>query len=319
MRPRRGTGPPTGAGMATLALVTALATGLLPSPALGQGAGSGASTVLRIPPAPRPHALGNAMVAVTGDWAAEYNPAGAAANAISLSAAYQALPVGASAGAVAVVAPVAPRVALAGSLRFVDYGGVDVIEPDPTLPVGHPTGETATGGELTALVGAAVTWGRLRGGVAGRWLRVDVAGLVDDAAGFDAGMGLRVGRGLELGAAVQNLGGHVRAGRPAPLPRTVRGGAALRHGMAGLDALVAVEARHREGRTGVGAGFELRGGAAVEGVARIGLESRPDPGDAFSRLILGGGVRIDRLMVDLAYRALGPLGSTQQVGLSYRF
>lgn len=302
-----------------VALMAALAHGLAPAPAHGQGAGSGASTVLRIPPAPRPHSLGNAMVAVSDPWGPEYNPAGAAVTATIVSAAYQTLPVGASAGAVAVVTPIVGGVALAGSLRFVDYGAVEVIEPDPTFPVGHPTGETATGGELTALMGAAVTWGRLRAGVAGRWLRIDVAGLVDNAAAADAGVAVRLGRGLDLGASVQNLGRDVEAGRPAPLPRTLRGGAALRHELGAVDALLAVEARHREGRTGVGAGLELRGGVGVEAVGRIGFESRPDPGDAFSRLVFGGGVRIDRLVVDLAYRALGPLGSTQQVGLSYHF
>lgn len=302
-----------------MAVLVLLAGSLAPGATHAQGAGSAASTVLRIPPAPRPHALGNALVAVIDAWGLEYNPASAALEATELSAAYQTLPVGASAGAVALVTPLRRGVAVGGSVRFVDYGAVDVLEPDPTLPIGHPTGETATGGELTALVGGVVSWGRFRAGLAGRWLRIDVAGLVDDAAAADAGVAVRVGQTVHLGASVQNLGQRVEAGRSAPLPRTLRGGAALHHDLGVVDAMIAVEARRREGRNGLGAGLELRAGVGVEAVARVGFESRPASGDAFSRFVFGGGVRIDRLVVDLAYRALGPLGSTRQVGLSYHF
>jgi hypothetical protein len=94
----------------------------------------------------------------------------------------------------------------------------------------------------------------------------------------------------------------------------------LRGAVGPLDALLAVEARRREERTGMAAGVELAGGTAeIEAVGRIGFESRPHSGDAYSMMVFGGGVRIDRVAVDLAYRALGPLGSTRQVGISYRF
>ncbi len=288
-------------------------------PAHGQGAGSGASTVLRIPPSPRALALGNAMVAVQDLWSREYNPA-ASAETIVVGAAYQTLPVGASAGAMALTAPVRSDLVLGLSLRFVDYGEIDVIEPDPTGPVGHPTGATARGGELAALFGGAATVGPLRLGLAGRWLRLEVAGLVDDALAADAGAVLDVGRGLSLAASAQNIAGTLEAGRAAPLPRTFRGGASLTGARGPLSGLLAIEGRHREARTGVGAGLEL--GAAwdsMEAVGRLGFETRPHSGDAYSRFTFGGGVRVDRLSIDLAYRALGPLGSTRQVGIGYRF
>lgn len=289
-------------------------------PAAGQGAGSGATTVLRIPPAPRPLALGNAMVAVRDAWSLEYNPAAGAVSGATAAAAYQALPVDASAGAAVVAAPVGRSLTMGLSLRFVDYGRVDVLEPDPSLPIGRPTGETASGGEQTVLAGGSLRLGPVRLGLAGRWLRMDIDRLSDNAVAADAGLVVRVAPWLDLGASVQNLGGDVEAGRAAPLPRAVRGGAALHRDLGPVGALLAVETRRREARTGVGAGLELTGGSeSIAAVARLGYESRAAPGDAYARFVFGGGVRVDRLAVDLAYRALGPLGSTRQVGVAYRF
>lgn len=289
------------------------------APVGAQGAGSSASTVLRIPPGPRPLALGNALVAVRDSWSLEYNPAGAIADSVTVAAAYQALPVGASAGAAAVAIPVNLAVTVGLSTRFVDYGEIDVLEPGPGAPVGVPSGATASGGEVTMLVGGVARWGRVAIGLGGRWFRMDVAGLTDDAFAIDAGVSVVPVRGVRIGGSVQNVGGEVAAGRAAPLPRTVRAGGAVEGHVGPAAALVTFEARRREGRTGVGAGVELRGGGAVEGVARLGYESRAAPGDGYSRFVFGGGLRIDRVGVDLAYRALGPLGSTRQVGLSYRF
>jgi hypothetical protein len=303
-----------------VAVVALTACAVAAGPALGQGAGSGATTVLRIAPAPRPLALGNAFVAIVDAWALEYNPAGAVADGATLAAAYQGLPVGASSGAAVLAAPLGARLTLGVSLRFVDYGEVEVLEPDPVLPIGHPTGATASGGEQTVLVGGALRVGPARLGVAGRWLRMDVAHLVDDVLAADAGLALAITPWLDLGGSIQNVGGDVEAGRAAPLPRTVRAGAALHRPLGAVRTLVTVETRWREERTSVGAGLEVAGGGdSLDAVGRLGYESRAAPGDAYARLVFGGGLRIDRVTIDLAYRALGPLGSTRQVGLSYRF
>lgn len=299
------------------AALAALATVVVAVPASGQGAGSAAFTVLRVAPHPRPLALGNAFVAVLSPLALEYNPAATTGGRVS--AAYQELPVGVSAGAASVTVPVGAAT-VGGSLRFLDYGEIDVYEPGDGGPVGVPTGETATGGELSALLGAGLRVGRLRLGLAGRWLRLDVAGEAGSAAAADVGLAVDVGRGLSLGAAVQNLGTDVSAGRAAPLPRRVRAGAAMRHRFAGVSALLTVEGRRAEERTQVGAGLEVGvGSERVDAVVRLGYESQAEPGDAYAPLVFGGGVRLDRVAVDFAYRALGPLGSTRQVGLSYRF
>jgi hypothetical protein len=258
------------------------------------------------------------MTAVRGPLALEYNPA--AASPGGLSASYQGLPVGASAGAAGVTLGAGETGVIGVSLRFVDYGSIDVYEPAADLPVGVPTGATATGGELSALVGGGVVVGPARLGLAGRWLRLDVAGLVDDAFVADAGVLLEAAPWLTLGASYQGLGTDVEAGRPAPVLGTARFGAALRRSVLGLDALLAVEGRHREARTGLATGLELRGGGQrLEAAFRIGYETKPDPGDVYSALAFGGAIRLDALTVELAYRALGPLGSTRQVGLRYSF
>lgn len=290
----------------------------VPADAVGQGAGSTASTVLRLAPSPRALALGGAMAAVEDAFAVEFNPAALRRGTGRLAASFQTLPLDIAAGAAALGFD-APGGAAALSLRFVDYGEVEVVEEGPGTPVGVPTGGTATGGELTALAGYAIALGPLRLGVAGRWLRVEVAGLRDDAFAADVGALLQARHGLALGVAVQNLGTEVEAGRAAPLPVTVRAGLSARRDVGPVDALLALEARRREERNGAGVGLEIgAGGPALRAEARVGWESRAAD-DAYSRFVFGGGIRLDRIAVAFGYRALGPLGSTRQFGISYTF
>lgn len=298
-----------------------LAAGLIltAAPVAGQGAGSAATVVLRLAPSARGLALGGAMTAVGDGFALEFNPAATGVAAVRAAATYQTLPVDVVAGAAAFGFD-APGGAAAVSLRFVDYGEVDVLEEDGGSNVGVPTGETATGGEVTAVAGYALVTGPLRIGLAGRWLRLDVAGLTDDAFAADLGALLTPVDWLAVGVAVQNLGQDVEAGRAAPLPTTLRVGTRLSRAMGPLQALIAVEGRRREERNGLGVGLEIGAGSpSLRADARVGYETRGAAGDAYSRLVFGGGVRVDRVAVDFAYRALGPLGATKQLGLSLLF
>lgn len=300
--------------VAALALVAAF--GALPPGAAAQGAGSSASTLLRLAPGPRPLALAEAYVAVPDPLAIEYNPA--ATTPGGLAAGYQKLPVGASAGASMVTFSAGPA-ALGLSLRFLNYGEIEVLEPSDG-PIGTPTGLTATGGELSALLGGGVSLGPARLGLAARWLHLEVAGLSDDALVGDVGVLVEPFRGLTIGAAFQGFGQTLDAGRSAPVLRTLRVGAAVErwYGRA-VKVVLSVEGRQREERLGGGAGLEVRaGGERLEGALRIGYEVRPDADDAFSPLVFGAGVRLDRLTAEFAYRALGPLGSTRVLGLRYR-
>ncbi len=314
----RGTGGRGGAGGPGVRVLLTLLTVLAPAGAAAQGAGSSASTLLRLAPGPRPLALANAFVALPDPLALEYNPA--AVRGAGVTASYQGLPVDATAGAAAVTFPAGPT-NLGISLRFVNYGMIDVVEPVDGGPVGQPTGETVMGGEISALVGGALRLGPARLGLAGRWLQLDVAGLSDGALVADAGLLVEPASGLTVGASVQGLGSDLEAGRSAPVLRTVRFGAAVERWYGErVKAILTVEGRHRESRLGGGAGLEVRAGnRTLEAAARIGYEARPDPGDAFSPLVFGGGVRLDALTVEFAYRALGPLGATRQVGLRLRF
>lgn len=304
-----------GAGAVALAMAALC---VLAIPVSAQGAGSSATTILRVAPGPRPLALGNAYSAVRAPLALEYNPAGLAGPS-TIAASYQALPADASAGAALLTTPIG-RFTVGASLRFLDYGDVAVVESQGHLPVGRPTGATATGGEVSALVGGAVAAGRLRLGVAGRWLRQDVAGLVDDVVAMDAGLLLRVTDHLDLGAAAQHLGQEMGAGRAASLPRTLRLGAAVRGRLGGSDVLVTGEARQREERRGGAVGVELsRAWGDAEAALRLGYESRPESGDVFAPLVVGGGARLGALGVELAWRSIGPLGTIRQLGVNYRF
>jgi hypothetical protein len=286
--------------------------------ARAQGAGSGATTILRLSPDPRALALGHAYAAVRDPAALEFNPAGMTGPASAL-ASYQSLPVDVAAGSALLVVPVG-GVAVGVSLRYLDYGEVSVIEEQGGVPVGSPTGEVATGSEVSALIGVAAGLGPVRIGVASRWVRQDVAGLTDGTAAFDAGVIWGPADWLDLGASIQHLGPDVEAGRAAPLPRTVRVGAAVRRRVGALDLRLVGEVREREERRGAGAGLEVgTGGEGFAAVLRLGYETRPDPGDAFAPLVVGGGLSLGPLAVDLAWRALGPLGSTRQLGLRYRF
>lgn len=308
-----------GRRLAASLVLTVVLPAASPTSAAAQGAGSAASTVLRLSPSPRALALGGAMAAVGDVFAVEFNPAAPAPGPTRAAASFQALPLDVAAGAAAVTFDAAGGAA-ALSLRFVDYGDIEVIEPGGNVPVGVPTGETATGGELTALAGYAFAVGPVRLGVAGRWLRMDVAGLTDDAFAADLGALVAPVRWLAIGVSVQNLGTDVEAGRAAPLPRTVRGGVSARRDLGPVDALLATEVRRREGRTTAAVGLELgAGGPALRAEGRVGWESRAEAGDAYSRVVFGGGIRLERVGVAFGYRALGPLGSTRQFGLSYTF
>lgn len=320
MRPARCGRPWLNALVVTAGLAAAAApAGLLaPAPLYAQGAGSGATTILRVAPGPVPLSLGNAYSAVRAPMAIEYNPAGLA-GPHGLAASYQALPEGVSAGS-ALLTRARGRVSLGASLRFLDYGEIQEVERDGSLPIGAPTGGTATGGEVSALVGASMAVGRVRLGAAGRWLRQEVAGLSDQALAVDLGVVVAATGALDLGASVQHLGPDVEAGRAAPLPRTVRVGASLRHHVGGVDLLLTAEAREREERRGAGFGIEAGRSWGDAGAAlRIGYETRPERDDIFSPLVVGGGVQLGALGAQLAWRSIGPLGTTRQIGLTYRF
>lgn len=304
-------------------LLAALA--LRPDHAAAQsGAGTTAAVILQLPPSPRPLALGEAYAALaTDELGVFYNPARLSASTGDFGLAYQTLPAGAGAGSLAGKVRLGPGVLGAG-LQFLNFGEVDVIEPDPTTggETGIPTGERVGGGELALSLGYGVRpFAALEVGVTAKLLQMQLAGSGGGGAAIDLGTayGLFAGR-VTLAAVAQNLGPAMGPGKKAPLPRTFRTGVAARLGELGPAALdFAMEAISREGATRLAAGAEV--GVAVPGevklIGRLGY-SAAHQGDVASPFLTGAGLALERYRIDYAYRDLGLLGRVHLFGVSVR-
>ncbi|HEX7118988.1 MAG TPA: PorV/PorQ family protein [Longimicrobiales bacterium] len=304
-------------------LLALAATAVSATPAAAQDPGATAAPVLRLAPAPRALALGGAYASLSDALSAFYNPARLAAASPAATLAYRTLPVEAGVGAAALAMRLGPGTLGAG-VQFLNYGEIDVVEPDPATggEIGVPTGERVGGGELvvTAAYGLRLP-GRIEVGVAAKLLRLQLAEAAATGTAFDLGAGLEVLDGrVTLGAAVQNLGADIGPGRDAPLPRRVRAGAALHlDGPAGFQAVLVAEALEEGGAVAPLGGIEIGragpGGSAL--VGRLGYDGSggaggPDP------LVAGAGLALDGVTLDYAYRELGALGSAHVFGISLR-
>ncbi len=297
------------------------------APAAAQEPGSTSATVLDFAPTPRALALGGAYSALTDEVSIFYNPARLAAAEPAVGAAYRMLPVEAGLGVASVALRLGPGT-LGGGVQFLNYGEIEVIEPDPASggDIGVPTGERVGGGELALSLGYAVHMpGGLQLGAAAKLLRLHLAEASATGTAFDFGMGLDLLKGrLALGTAVQNVGSDLGPARASPLPRQVRAGAALRlDAPAGLKAALAAEAVRRGDEIAPAIGLEIGaagpGGASL--VGRIGYDRSNGVEDRGAgrwpaHLVAGAGLNLDGLRLDYAHHSLGPLGSSHIFGLS---
>lgn len=305
-----------------LPLGLAVLAAALPAPAAAQsGAGTTSGVVLQLAPAPRSLALGGAYAALAADeLGIFYNPARLALAAGAVGLAYQTLPLAAGAGSLAAALPAGPGV-FGGGVQFLNLGEVDVVEPDPAGGEwGIPTGERVGGAEVALSAGYGVAIGPVQVGAAAKLLRFQLAEVEATGAAFDlaAGAELFAGR-LALGVSAQNLGGETGPGRPAPLPRLLRVGAAVRLGQGvGPRALLALEAMARHGRVALATGVEagIAGAGGLELVGRVGYRHAPEAEQAEPPLVFGAGLALDRFALDYAYRSLGPLGAAHLFGVS---
>lgn len=303
-----------------LALAACLA---LAGPAAAQhGAGTTAAAILRLAPTPRAFALGEAYAALASDEASLfYNPARLAGSSGAVGLAFQTLPAGVSTGSLAAATKVGPG-GLGGGLQFLNYGEIEVVEPDPAIEDGPgiPTGQRVGGGEVAVTAGYGVTIASvIQLGAALKLLRFQLAETEATGTALDLGVGADLfGGRIALGAAVQNLGGKTGPGEPAPLPRTIRGGAAwILDGGVGRRVALSVEAIANDGTVKIGSGIEasMRTHYALELVGRVGYHDRNE-GDAQAPLVFGAGVAIAPVRIDYAYRDLGMLGATHLIGIS---
>lgn len=316
------------------ALAVALAAALLlvaavPGPAAAQGgAGTSTAAVLRLDPAPRSLALGGAYAPVAREpMSLFYNPARLDFRETGFGFSYQALPVDAGAGAMVASTRVGPGAIAIGSV-FLNYGEVEVFEPDPSTggERGVPTGERVGGGETVLGVGYALPLGAaLRVGFGVKLLRLQIAEAAGSGMAFDLGASLDLfDERLSLSLAAQNFGPEAGAGRPAELPRIARVGTALR--LVSRDEqrwTLAVEASHRDGGISLASGIEAEfsPGEEVMVVGRLGYRESQGWDDAIrprEAVVLGAGVKLGRYAIEYAQRPFGVLGSTHHFGLSIR-
>lgn len=304
------------------------------APAAAQSDAEAGADVLALAPSPRATALGGAYAAgAPGDpFALFHNPAGIAgpgpavrdgADGWVLGGAYRAHVGDAVSGSLA-ARFAAPGGAGAVAVRYLDYGEVEEIVPDPAFggERGMATGARVRGTEVALSTAYALEAGPLALGAGLDLVRTDLAGLDDVAVAGAAGarVGLWHGR-LAVGAAVQNLGADAGPGRDAPLPRTYRGGVAL-----ALEQATRVRVRIAADAAGpwdrirpaLGAEVGLVGTDGVVLEARVGWDGSVDAGDALAEWSYGGGLVLGVLVIDYAYRGVGVLGEAHQVGVRYR-
>ncbi len=322
----------TGARAAWVALFAAV---LLAGRAAGmQSDAEAGADVLELAPAPRAAALAGAYAAGAPEdpFASFFNPAGIAGAAAppaagtagwSLAAAYRRHLGDAHAGSAA-----ARFGGLGGAasvaIRYVDYGDVPELVPDPAFggERGVETGARVGAAELALSAAYGVEIGPvvLAGGF--DLVRTDIAELQDVAVAGSAGARVTAWGGrIALGAAAQGLGGAAGPGRDAPLPRTYRAGAALVLGpAAGVDVRLGADVVGPWDRLKPVAGVEVHvaGGEDVALLARAGWDGSIEDGDALEEVTFGGGLEVGSLALDYAYRGVGVLGDAHQFGVRFR-
>lgn len=293
-----------------------------------QETGSTAATVLRFAPSPRALALGGAYSALADEVSIFYNPARLAVATPAVGASYRSLPVETGLGSTSFALRMGPGT-VGGGVQYLNYGEVEVFEPDPASggEIGIPTGERVGGGELAVTFGYG--WsapGGVQIGAAAKLLRLQLAEAVATGAAFDFGAGFELlDDRLTLGAAVQNLGADLGPVRASPLPRWIRAGAALHiDGPAGLRGTLVAEAIEGGGTVtpaiGFEAGLEAPGDALL--VGRFGYDGTGTGDGQAGRwpahFAVGAGLILDGLTLDYAHRSLGVIGTAHVFGLSLR-
>ena len=309
--------PRIGAGRLA-ALVALSATGV-PAPVRAQG-GARSALVLELPASARAVALAGAVGALGGDDAALFhNPAQLAtlprrAAGLSVQRYLASSTLGALAGGARLRAGV-----VALGVQTLSYGSVQELVPDPASggERGVPTGASVSAGELAVTAGYARSFGRFRAGLSGTAVHQRVAAASGSSVAAGVGLAWEPLPRATLGVAAQHLGhGVPLAGTRAPLPRTLRLGAAVHALDRGpLALLVCGEVQQVVGDGARWAGG-VEGSWQSPGRARIvgrlgGVAGDAGAGDP---LAFGGSLVVGGLAIDYAYRGFDALGGTHRVG-----
>ncbi len=305
---------------AALTLLLALGAPLMVGRA--QDGGATGAIVLEHPASPRAMALGSAVVAA-GDADASLfaNPAAIAGGGLRGSASGQGWIAGSRLGAISLSFGGAGG-AIGVGIRALSYGSEREIVPDTVNfggQRGMETGRTISANEIAASVGYGRALGRVRVGVAGGWIRQQIANVTGGAPFVDVGATIALSRGVAAGVAVQNLGGSLElASTASALPRLIRAGIAIPVAAGPVTIALSGEGVHSEaagseGRAGLEATWRAASGVSVQG--RAGFRGGATE-STLGRTTFGGSLGTARVGADYAYQTLGALGgATPRIGI----
>lgn len=287
----------------------------LPAGAFAADAGTVSGLFLRLPPAAGGAGMGEAGVAVAaGSPAIFVNPAGLA----GVKGGYASFTHSSWADSLtynAVSAAVKTRTAGAFGLglRYLSYGEMDTYD-NTGLKAGSMSPRDIA---AEAAWAADLNWDRSLG-VSVKYIS---SRIMRDASSFalDVGIMQRVDR-VFLGAALQNSGSGLKYGDEAyPLPLNLRLGVGLPYGRNLLAAFDLNVTRGASPWLAAGAKYTL---PVREGVAmslRAGYNTASADTGGVNGFAAGFGLAGGRLAVDYALRAMGELGLTHHLGLSFKW
>lgn len=290
--------------------------------AASSGEGVSGAQFLRIGPAARPSALGEAGAAAAGAQALFYNPAGLAASAgteVFLSQTQWLQDVNYSSLALS-------RKVSGGALGFsANYLSVPATDKYDNL--GNNLGDQYSASDLAAGFGfAAELDEKTAFGFAAKFVSSRLEDSRASGAAFDAGARYAALPGrLSLGAAVQNAGGGLKyESESAPLPLTFRAGGEY------VFQLQEAEGRRqsvaalldgtylKDSGAGTGAGLEYASESESGSFALRGGWHTTGAGKG-AGLTLGLGISSQAYMLDYSYSAMGDLGQAHRLSLTLRF
>ena len=209
-------------------------------------------------------------------------------------------------------------------LRGLNYGSVAEIVPDTANYGGQrgiPTGRDVSASEFALSLGYGRAFQRLLLGATATYARQQIADMSGGAASFDVGVATRLGHGVVVGGAVQQLGGPLKlASTASDQPRVVRLGASFPWTRGSLGALLSGEGLvRRDGEVQPRGGMEVswRTVNGVRLVARGGFRGgRAD--DLFSHGTYGAGIAGTHMTLDYAYQGMRAIGTaTHRVGIRF--
>lgn len=316
-----------GRDLGILALMLAWALGGARSAAGQSGAATTGAPVLQLPAGGRAAALSGAYTAAASDAdVLFYNPAGIAGVGVAAGLSYErrVLDTGFASGSGVFQLG---RVHLGAGVAFLDYGSIDVLEPDPDFggQTGRPTGEQVSASEVAARLAAALPLldERLRVGAAVGFVSSSLAESSRSTPLVDLGAQYALPR-VTFGAALRNLGGSLSGGglADARLPTEARVGSMVRIARpGGPGAVLSADfvANLPEKTSGLAAGVEaglLPAADRVGAVARFGYNGTAGS-EGLGKLQLGAGLSMGSLALDYAYQHFQYFGSVHRFGLRW--